>query len=229
MRLFNAWGKKKEETPREAKIAHSLEQVKQTIEVLSKQETHYNVQLQMHHQAAEQKLRAGDKQGALMALRRKQNSQKMLAQNQNQVAVLERQMFSLNAAQTAKVVTDALESSIAAQRQLQSDPARVDALLENLEEQQQRQDEVNHLMSLGVTSYDDEALLRELDDITAIQAVENLPLIPTVPISVSAVSSRLQSTNPFPAPVSHAMVAPQMPSSFSSDDAQLRELEAELG
>lgn len=227
---------------------------REAIETLEKRRVHLEKKVCVQTQEAQVKAGAGDRSGALFALKRRKAYQQELDQVSNAHMTLERQILNLESAQSTSLAVGALQSGVLVQQQLsrKNDLNKMDKLMDELQEQQELQNEFNQVLSQGnSTGVDDSVLLAELDVMQAQHLDEKLASAASVPMGAIAPTSPpvgYSSTQPLaeamrpssnstfsmtaPPSGTSSIVGLQLPSGSSalkSDEEQLRLLQAELG
>lgn len=192
MRLFSAWGRKKEDSTEgneqtrqrvENNLLSAIVKNREAIEVLEKRRTHMLKREENLQEDARKRAQMGDRNGALLVLKRKKVCQQELEQLTNAHMTLERQIMALESAQSTQIAVGALQSGVAAQKEMSQhmDINKMDELMESMQEQQQLQEEVNQVLSQGNDALEDEALLAELSQIQSEQLEAKLSALPSVP------------------------------------------------
>lgn len=226
-------GKKKEEAkPQTESVQDAVMKVREGQDFLQKRYEHVGKKITQQEEEARTKMKAGDKSGALMALKRKKMHQNELQQLENAKMTLEKQVVHLESARTQQMAVAALQVAVNAQQSLnkQLDLGKVEDLMETMEEQQQIQNEMSQVFVQG-NDVSDANLLKELDQMQADEwdyQLLNANTIPTaIPGQAQAVASSAVPTTTQTAVPSVQQQQPSQ-SATASDEDQLRMLQAEL-
>lgn len=224
MRLF--FGSKKEKpvvrVDPNAGLPDAIQKNKIAIETLDKRQKLLEKRIADEEADAKTRVAAGDKRGALMALKRKKMLETELENLMNSRMTLEQQINSLESAQMNQIAVSALAHGVTVHKQLnqQVDADKVDQLMEDLQEQQDLQNEIAQVMSAGNRIGEDEDLLKELESIQASQLEDQLISGPSIP---SAAPVRV-----LPAKVA-AVAAPTVAGGLSAEEeAELAALQQAL-
>ena len=152
---------------------------------------------------AKEKLEKKDKNGAMLALKKKKQFEDELSKNQGIQLTLENQIYSLESANMQKSVIDALELGNKSIKNINKDlnPDKIDELMDDIQEQTDNSNAINQALSQNLQQvYDDPDLLEELEqleseknendnenDIDISGSLPNIPkedilIIPIIPI-----------------------------------------------
>ena len=228
MRLF--FGSKKKEAPApvidvNAGLPDAIQKNKGAIDTLDKRQKLLEKRISDEESDAKTRVGAGDKRGALMALKRKKMLETELENLMNSRMTLEQQINSLESAQMNQIAVSALAHGVNVHKHLnkQVDADKVDQLMEDLQEQQDLQNEIAQVMSAGNRIGEDEDLMRELEAMQASHFDEQL-------ISTSVPSAAPKSATKTTVPVTQQTAAkPATTSGLSEEEeAELAALQQAL-
>lgn len=137
---------------------------------------------------ARQKNENKDKNGALIALKKKKLYEAEIEKNQGIQIVLENQIYSLEGATMQKNIVDALALGNKSIKKLNTElsPEKIDALMDDIQEETDNFKAINDAMSQPLHQiYNDDELLEELEEMEAdkinedMLRVGDLPRVPT--------------------------------------------------
>eukprot|EP00382_Lankesteria_abbotti_P003896 CAMPEP_0113846664 /NCGR_PEP_ID=MMETSP0372-20130328/1434_1 /TAXON_ID=340204 /ORGANISM="Lankesteria abbotti" /LENGTH=231 /DNA_ID=CAMNT_0000815835 /DNA_START=18 /DNA_END=713 /DNA_ORIENTATION=- /assembly_acc=CAM_ASM_000359 len=198
---------------------------KEAINTLEKRQTHLEKRANDLTEEAKQRIGRKDTQGAKLALKRKQMLDNELAQLGNARLTLEQQINTLESQQTQQMAIRALSQGVEAQKQLNSslNINSIDKLMDDLQEQQDRQQEVASVLSQNIPMMDEDDIMAELGRLEEEDIEQKLAGLGSVPTSLVGVSSSpVVTTTTVEAPCS------KPDATVLSDQEQLRLLEADL-
>lgn len=133
---------------------------------------------------ARAKMKAGDKKGALFALKQKKMYEKQVTNLDNQLLALEQQKVALEGANISATVVDSMATGVNAMKSIQQnmDVDSVNDLRDDLEDQMAMTEEINDAISAPIGDMmDDDELLGELDDMVAEDTELEMPDMLGVP------------------------------------------------
>eukprot|EP00392_Amoebophrya_sp_AT5.2_P002484 g2489.t1 len=218
MNLF--FGSKKKEVEKKpqkslgAEAADTIKRLRGDIEALEKRRKYMDAQVAELEEAVREKVRRKDKNGAKMALLRKQALGKNATQIDNQILTLENQQ--LENATTNMTAVRAMEQGLAMQKKIANDmnADKVEQLFDDLAEQNDFSNEVSDLFASNADQIGgDLDLDDELDQLSAQLLEEDLLKAKTIPNAQ---------------PAATVPAAPQAASLEKDEEAQLAELQAQL-
>lgn len=245
MRLFFNRRKEEPDQQPELDLPSAILKNKDAIGTLEKRHAHIEKKIQVQESEARSRLRAGDKRGAMLALRRKKMYDGEVEQLENSRLTLEQQILTLEAAQTQQVAVGALATGVVAQKQInqQMNLGKIDKLMEDMQEQSDQQKEVAHVLTQAAPIMDDDELLAELEQLEQLELDNQLAAASTVPTQPfpsgpvgggpSALvhlntSSGGRTASSFTASASPPTIAPSQPPRGLTDEEQLKVLMGEL-
>ncbi|CAD7928159.1 unnamed protein product [Amoebophrya sp. A120] len=225
MNLFFGSKKKKEEKPAKslgAEAADTIKRLRGDIEALEKRRKYMDAQVAELEESVRDKVRKKDKNGAKMALLRKQALTKNAQQIDNQILTLENQCLQLENATTNMTAVRAMEQGLAMQKKIAQDmnADKVEQLFDDLAEQNDFSNEVSDLFAQNADQIGgDMDLDEELDQLSAQLLEEDLLNAKTIP----------SSSQPAAATAAPASAKPAASANLAADEeAQLAELQAQL-
>ena len=177
--------------PQASRAVQSVAKIKQTQERLEKRQKLLEKKIAAQIKQAKAKSKAGDKRGALMCLKRKKMYDKEIAKMQGVSMTLEQQIFNIEGAQTNVDTVNAMKEGKDALASMQGavNVEQVEELREDIEEQQQRADEVGDILAEGMGAaamMDEDDLLAELDGLEEEDAAAAMAAAPAAPLSMPA-------------------------------------------
>lgn len=140
---------------------------------------------------AKQKMEKKDKNGALIALKKKKQYEAEIEKNQGIQLVLENQIYSLEGATMQKNIVDAMTLGNKSIKKLNTElsPEKIDALMDDIQEETDNFKAINDAMSQPLQQvYNDDELLEELEDLEADRITESIthvgdfPPVPTTEV-----------------------------------------------
>jgi len=139
--------------------------------------------LEREHSLAKQCLAKGDRQKALLFLRKEQFQKQLLEKTDQQLASLEELVSSIEFAQVQRDVAFGLEQGAAVLKQINEEMSleRVEKIMDDSAEGIAYQAEVEALLSEQVTRSDELEVERELAEIEAEQTAPSAVNLPNVP------------------------------------------------
>lgn len=248
MRLF---GSRKKEEPSgptaggNVKLTDAIMQNREAVATLEKRQALIEKKIADQLEEAKARARAKDKNGGILALKKKKMLENELTTLQNSRMTLEQQILSLESSQTQAIAVSALATGVQAQKNMntQLNVDKLDELMEDLQEQQDMQNEISNVLATGAPMMDEDELLGELEEMEAAELEKtmlNTSPIPTQEMPEPALPDPTRAKAAGPAPsagsyAAHPASAPSAPPPAQtpglSDDeaAQLAALQAELG
>lgn len=148
---------------------------------------HYQVKIQVvldrEHELAKEQLRLGNKDRALLALKKKRYQEQLLEKSNAQLFNLEHMCSSIEFAQVELQVLDGLKAGNKVLTELQDEMKMedVERLMEETAEAIEYQNEISAMLSQKLGDADELAAEEELEAILAEQAAEKLEGLPEVP------------------------------------------------
>jgi charged multivesicular body protein 4 len=168
--LFGDNSKKKpvQRSAPKANINKSIQTIRSAQETLEKRGTHLEKQIAKLTQSARAKLKKKNKKGAMYDLKRKKMLEKELSGIENKKLTLETQTLALENAQMNESVFHAVKDGVKAietvNRNVNID--KVEDLMDDMQEMQEDQEAINDALGQPVTDFDEDELLKELEDIS---------------------------------------------------------------
>lgn len=245
MRLF---GRKKEEPAGptaggNVKLTDAIMANREAVATLEKRQALIEKKIADQLEEAKARARAKDKNGGILALKKKKMLENELTTLQNSRMTLEQQILSLESSQTQAIAVTALATGVQAQKTMntQLNVDKLDELMEDLQEQQDMQNEISNVLATGAPMMDEDELLGELEEMEAAELEKTM--LDTSPIPTQDMPGAASLPNPAARPAAAASAgsysafpasAPppsaQNPPGLSEDEAaQLAALQAELG
>jgi charged multivesicular body protein 4A/B len=136
---------------------------------------------------AKQKMEKKDKNGALIALKKKKLYEAEIEKNQGIQLVLENQIYSLEGATMQKNIVDALAMGNKSIKKLNTElsPEKIDALMDDIQEETDNFKAINEAMSQPLQQiYNDDELLEELDELEADRITEDMSSVGDLPNTI---------------------------------------------
>lgn len=169
MRLF---GKKKDPKMNQEQVLKSMEGLRKTVDDIGKRSQVLQNKAQNEMKEALQRKKQGDKNGALICLKRKKLYETEIGKLEGARMNLEQQLFAIEGASMNKNIFDSLKTSNQVLKQVHGDMKieDVDKLKDEMEEQQEMLNELNEAISTPIgmmSTVDDDELMNELDELEA--------------------------------------------------------------
>jgi len=231
MKLFFG-AKKQEAKPATVDVQSAIKQNMEAIDMLRKRQVHIEKKIQKEDEEARARAKSKDKQGALMALRRKQMLSKQYEQLCNQITTLDGHIMMLENSSTQQIAVNAMAQAVGAIKNVnqQMNVDKIDKLMDDMQEQRDVQQEIDEAFRMHANPDGDEELLQELAGLEAEELEKTLITAGPVPSALPAQATAVSST--LPAAPSSSVAAPTAPvaakAKVKSDEEQLAELQAEL-
>ena len=151
----------------ESKPSHidALSKLKKTAETLEKRKTHLNTKITEFMKEAREKMKKGDKRGAMMLLKKKKMYEKEIAKIEGSQMNMEQQIITIESMYTNKLVFDNLKNTNNCIKTLHNtmDIEDVEDLHDDINEAMENSNEISELMSRPICEeYDEDELLEEL-------------------------------------------------------------------
>jgi len=223
------------------KTLEAIKTLRDQLEILEKRRNVLQQRADVCHEEAKEHARKGEKQQALIALKRKKMKEQEVAKLGNMMITLESQSDALENAAVTVSTMKALEKGVTTIKAINStmDPDRVDDMMEEMQEQQANQQQISDIFENSASAlYDDEELqeeLRQLEEEDAAQQLlqHDMPSpSQTATTTSSAAAASTATTRP-------AVVLPSAPSgriATTADalvdaqvDEELRQLQLSMG
>ncbi|CAG9327057.1 unnamed protein product [Blepharisma stoltei] len=170
MRLFGH--KKKKRAMNQEEVLKTIDSLRKTLDDITKRGVLLQNKAQNEMQMALQRKKLGDRNGALICLKRKKMYEGEIAKLEGSRMNLEQQMFAIEGASMNKNIFDTLKSGNQALKDVHGEIKidDVDQLKDDMEEQQDLLQEMNEAISQPIgfmASVDEDELLNELDELEA--------------------------------------------------------------
>lgn len=179
--MGNLFGRKKESRVTEQdKAVLQLKQQRDQMKIYQKK---INIQLEKDRLTAKKALNNGNKQKAMLMLRKKKFQETLLDRTDKQLENIERMVHDLEFAQIEVKVAEGLKNGNAALKKIHTllSVEDVEKILDETQEAVEYQREIDSLLAGGLTAEDEDDVLQELEQIIKDQAAEAVPSLPTVP------------------------------------------------
>ncbi|CAD7928784.1 unnamed protein product [Amoebophrya sp. A25] len=234
MNLFFGGKKKEAAAPPKPKVnlgseaADTIKKLRGDITALEKRRKYMDVQVTELDETVREKVRKKDKNGAKMALLRKQALVKNAGQIDNQILTLENQCMQLENATTNMTAVKAMESGLNMQKKIakEMNADKVETLFDELAEQNEFSNEVSDLFAQNAEQIGgDMDVDEELDQLSAQLLQEDLLNTQAVPAGGQP-SRAPAAAAPSAAPAQEAK--PSASALAADEEAQLAELQAQL-
>eukprot|EP00607_Mallomonas_marina_P010077 CAMPEP_0182418330 /NCGR_PEP_ID=MMETSP1167-20130531/2795_1 /TAXON_ID=2988 /ORGANISM="Mallomonas Sp, Strain CCMP3275" /LENGTH=203 /DNA_ID=CAMNT_0024592493 /DNA_START=252 /DNA_END=863 /DNA_ORIENTATION=+ len=194
---------------------------------------------------AKQRSMKNDKKGALFALKKKKMLESEILKLQGATITLTKQQHALESASINVNVLNALKVGGEAMQQAHGDlnADKVDDIMEDIAEQQDLQDQISDAIGKPATDlFDDEDLLRELQEMEEQSVEDQLLQSPSVPLSTpistittpassisAATMPSVPTANIQTQPVSVSVLPPMPPTTAETEEERLlRELQSSM-
>ncbi len=173
--------KTNERKPIESKSSpiDALSKLKKTTETLEKRKTHLNTKIAEFMKKAREKMKKGDKRGAMMLLKKKKMYEKEITKIEGSQINMEQQIITIEGMYTNKLVFDNLKNTNNCIKNLHNtmDIEDVEELHDDINEAMENSNEISELMSRPIgEEYDEDELLEELtiDSMTQLDELPNV-------------------------------------------------------
>lgn len=194
--------KTNERKPIESKSSpiDALSKLKKTAETLEKRKTHLNTKITEFMKKAREKMKKGDKRGAMMLLKKKKMYEKEITKIEGSQMNMEQQIITIEGMYTNKLVFDNLKNTNNCIKTLHNtmDIEDVEDLHDDINEAMENSNEISELMSRPIgEEYDEDELLEELT-IDSMTQLDELPNVNTEKIVLNlpeAPTSKLENNN----------------------------------
>jgi len=158
---------KSRQSAKGAKINNAIQNIDAAIAKLDKKEVYLEKQIGKLTDAAKKKLKAGDKRGAMMMLKKKKMYEKQQLQISNTKMNLEMQKMSLDDTATNQIVTSAMISGAKTMKEVvkESHMENIDELRDDIADAMDQQNQINEMLGeniMGEELEDDDDLMAEL-------------------------------------------------------------------
>jgi len=194
--LFGSSKSEKKKVIKKPNINKSIQNIRSAQETLDKRGDHLEKQIAKLTKSAKDKLKKKNKKGALYDIKRKKMLEKELAGIENKKLTLETQTLALENAQMNESVFTAIQDGVTA---IEDSNTRVNAdevedVMDKMQELHEDQDAVNEALGQTVVDFDEDELMKELEDLVEDKAEEeenvseireqitNLPDVPSTKI-----------------------------------------------
>jgi len=173
--LFGSSKPEQKKAPK-ANINKSIQNIRAAEETLEKRGNHLEKQIEKLVQSAKAKMKKKNKKGALFDIKRKKMLEKELVGIENKKLTLATQTLALENAQMNENVFTAISDANNAIVNTHIDVDRVEEVMDNMLEMQEDADAINEALGQPLTDYDDDELLKELEDLDEdeLEGLENI-------------------------------------------------------
>ncbi|XP_052071637.1 charged multivesicular body protein 6-A-like [Mytilus californianus] len=178
--LFSSKGKDKKTESRVTEQDKAVLQLKQQRDKLKQYQKKINVQIEKDRNVAKQLLHDGKKDKAKLMLRKKKFQESLLEKTDGQLDNIDRMVTDLEFAQVESQVVQGLKvgnESLKKLHQLLS-LEDVEKIMDETREGIEYQQEIDDLLSGGLTAQDEDDVLAELDAIVQAEVTDELPEVP---------------------------------------------------
>ncbi|KAL2866745.1 ESCRT-III subunit protein SNF7 [Aspergillus lucknowensis] len=197
--------------------------LREQLDMLQKREKHLENQM-TEQEAVAKKNVSSNKNAALAALRRKKVHEKNLEQTQAQIAQLEQQIYSIEAANINYETLNAMKAAGAAMEKIHNGMTieKVDETMTKLQEQQQLSDEIATVITSNPPGeqLDEDELAEELEGLEQEAMDERMLNTGTVPVA--------DQLNRLPAPTNAEPSGSKKQAEEEDEEAELEKLRAEM-
>ncbi|KAJ0419124.1 Snf7-domain-containing protein [Aspergillus carlsbadensis] len=221
--MFSSWfggaaAQKRKDAPKNAILM-----LREQLSMLQKREKHLETQMQEQEAAAKKNV-TSNKNAALAALRRKKVHEKNLEQTQAQIAQLEQQVYSIEAANINYETLNAMKAAGAAMERIHNGMTieKVDEAMEKLRDQQELNNEIAEAITrpaLG-DQLDEDDLEQELEGLEQEAMDERMLNTGTVPVA--------DQLNRLPATTTAEPSKANKQTEEEDEEAELAKLRAEM-
>ena len=158
--------KKTQEAEAEAQRQTSsvINNLREQVELMEKRNGVIKTRMDTAFKDAQQKLARKDKNGALIALKRKKQYEAEIEKNQGIQIVLENQIYALEGATMQKAIVDAMALGNKSIKKLNTElnPEKIEELMDDIQEEADNFKSIQDAMSQPLQLYNDSELLEEL-------------------------------------------------------------------
>ncbi|CAG2229072.1 charged multivesicular body protein 6-A-like [Mytilus galloprovincialis] len=178
--LFSSKGKDKKTESRVTEQDKAVLQLKQQRDKLKQYQKKINVQIEKDRNVAKQLLHDGRKDKAKLMLRKKKFQESLLEKTDGQLDNIDRMVTDLEFAQVESQVVQGLKvgnESLKKLHQLLS-LEDVEKIMDETREGIEYQQEIDDLLSGGLSAQDEDDVLAELDAIVQAEVTDELPDVP---------------------------------------------------
>ncbi|VDI43248.1 charged multivesicular body protein 6 [Mytilus galloprovincialis] len=178
--LFSSKGKDKKTESRVTEQDKAVLQLKQQRDKLKQYQKKINVQIEKDRTVAKQLLHDGRKDKAKLMLRKKKFQESLLEKTDGQLDNIDRMVTDLEFAQVESQVVQGLKvgnESLKKLHQLLS-LEDVEKIMDETREGIEYQQEIDDLLSGGLSAQDEDDVLAELDAIVQAEVTDELPDVP---------------------------------------------------
>ncbi|XP_063444527.1 charged multivesicular body protein 6-A-like [Mytilus trossulus] len=178
--LFSSKGKEKKAESRVTEQDKAVLQLKQQRDKLKQYQKKINVQIEKDRNVAKQLLHDGRKDKAKLMLRKKKFQESLLEKTDGQLDNIDRMVTDLEFAQVESQVVQGLKvgnESLKKLHQLLS-LEDVEKIMDETREGIEYQQEIDDLLSGGLSAQDEDDVLAELDAIVQAEVTDELPDVP---------------------------------------------------
>lgn len=200
----------------------SIGKMESTQNLLTKRRDLLDKRIKNFVKTAKTKMKAGDKKGALFALKQKKMYEKQVNNLENQLLAIEQQKVSLEGANISATVVNTMATGASAMKTIHSnmDIDSVEDLRDDIMEQMDMSEEINDAIGAPMGEAMDEDEL--MDDLNSLMADDTEDIFAEADANMAGVPSLPDASLTMPdVPVTKPTVAPAK----SADDAELAELE----
>lgn len=232
MNLFGTSKRKAQAAPARTQTAasstvDSIQRLNEALENLEKRENHVQKKVDKEQADAKRMVKAKNKKGAMMALKRKKMYEDQLTKMYNTRVTIENQKMALENANFNKELMNAMAQGAQALQSVNNDMSidKVDETMDNIQEQMDLANEISDAIQqpVGVGFDDDDELEAELAELEAEDLDDTLLSVENTPASVSV------NSNPVPAVSEDAFpAAPSQEVALTEEEEELRALEASM-
>ncbi|GAB1216970.1 SNF7 family protein [Aspergillus terreus] len=197
--------------------------LREQLDMLQKREKHLEHQMEEQEAVAKRNV-ATNKNAAKAALRRKKVHEKNLEQTTAQIAQLEQQIYSIEAANINQETLNALKTASTAMTQIHGKMTidKVDETMDQLREQHQLSEEIAQAITSGSIGEqpDETELDRELEGLEQEAMDERMLKTGTVPVA--------DQINMLPSAAKGELTTGKQPAQEEDEEAELEKLRAEM-
>ncbi|XP_071948743.1 charged multivesicular body protein 6-A-like isoform X2 [Antedon mediterranea] len=181
--MGNLFGRKKQPATRITEQDKAVLQLKQQRDKLKQYQRKIEQNLEKERSVAKQLLKNGKKDKAIVLLKKKRYQEQLLKNTDGQLENLEKMVDEIEFAQIEMKVVEGLKvgnESLKKMHEIMS-LEDVEKIMDETREGIEYQNEIDSLLSGGLTDEDEEAILEELNEITAAEEAASVPVLPKVP------------------------------------------------
>eukprot|EP01041_Mallomonas_annulata_P002119 gene2119-4140_t len=227
---MNLFGRKKEQPKPDTNAAIQL--LKANIDILEKRKEHISTKINGFLSEAKHLMQKKDKKGAMFALKKKKMLESELSKIEGATLTLSSQQQTLESASVNVQVFNALKIGAGALQAIHQDlnADKVEDIMEDIEEQNSLQQQISDaIASPAADMFNDDDLLKELEELEEVDTAEQMVQWPSVPVhgptAVGAPSLPLPSV-----PTGKIQASPPVipTSAEAEEERMLRELESSM-